>query len=170
MAEGENNLVTLEKDRRIRIYIKKGRKWKLDWTSPDKFGGTLNVVDIANDKQSGDIAKIIKFRSKLVRTDLDGDGLPELIVKMNEAGGVFGESSERIRHFKSGTVRSLSWDGVVLEENWRTKEMVGYIADVLVADTDGDGNSEVMILFVDKGRVPVDGGRSTIVSYIFSGK
>ncbi|VAV83470.1 hypothetical protein MNBD_DELTA01-1413 [hydrothermal vent metagenome] len=168
-AEGENNLVTLETDRRIRIYIKKGRKWKLDWTSPDRYGGTLNVIELAVGKQQGDIAKTVKFPSKFIRTDLDGDGLPELIVKKNDAGGVFGERSERVRHFKSGTIRSLSWDGVILEENWRTKEMVGYIADVLVDDTDGDGISEVMILFVDEGRVPVDGSRSTVVSYIFSG-
>ena len=168
-AEGENNLVTLEADRRIRIYIKKGRKWKADWTSPDKYGGSLNVVELLAGRQQGDVAEIVKLPSKLLRTDLDGDGLPELIIKKNEAGGVFGDRSERARHFKSGTVRSLSWDGVTLEENWRTKEMVGYISDVLVDDTDGDGTSEVMILFVDKGRVPVDGGRSTVVSYIFSG-
>ncbi len=168
-AEGKNNLVTLEADRRIRIYIKKGRKWKVDWTSPDKYGGTLNVVELGAGKQQGDIAKIVKLPSKLIRTDLDGDGLPELIIKKNDAGGVFGDSSERVRHFKSGTVRSLSWDGVILEENWRTKEMVGYIADILVDDTDGDGTSEVMILFVDGGRVPVDGSRSTVVSYVFSG-
>ncbi len=168
-AEGENNLVTLEADRRIRVYIKKGRKWKVDWTSSDKYGGTLNVVELNAGKQQGDIAEIVKLPSKLLRTDLDGDGLPELIIKKNDAGGVFGDRSERVRHFKSGTVRSLSWDGVILEENWRTKEMVGYIADVLVDDTDGDGISEVMILFVDGGRVPVDGGRSTVVSYIFSG-
>jgi len=168
-GEGENNLVTMEADRRIRIYIKKGRKWKVDWTSPDKYGGTLNVIELDTGKQQGDVAKVVKMRSKMLRTDLDGDGLPELIVKKNEAGGVFGDRSERVRQFKSGTVRSLSWDGVVLEENWRTKEMVGYIADVLIDDTDGDGISEVMILFVDGGRVPVGSGRSTVVSYIFSG-
>ncbi len=168
-AEGENNLVTLEGDRRIRIYVKKGRKWKLDWTSPDKYGGTLNVIELATDRQQGDIAKIVKFPSKFLRADLNGDGLPELIIKKNKAGGIFGDRSERVRQFKSGTVRSLSWDGVVLEENWRTKEMVGYIADILVDDTDGDGVNEVMILFVDGGMVPVDGGRSTVVSYIFSG-
>jgi len=169
-AEGENNLVTLEEDNRIRVYIKKGRKWKLDFTSPDKYGGTLNVIELAKGKEQGEEGKVVKLPSKLLRTDLDGDGLAELIVKKNDAGGVFGDRSERVRHFKSGTVRSLSWDGVVLDENWRTKEMVGYIADVLVDDTDGDGTKEVMILFVDAGRVPVDGGRSTVVSYIFSGK
>jgi len=168
-ADGENNLVTLEADRRIRIYIKKGRKWKVDWKSSDKYGGTLNVIELNAGRQQGDIAEIVKLPSKLLRTDLDGDGLPELIIKKNDAGGVFGDRSERVRHFKSGTVRSFSWDGVILEENWRTKEMVGYIADVLVDDTDGDGVSEVMILFVDGGRVPVDDGRSTVVSYIFSG-
>jgi hypothetical protein len=42
----------------------------------------------------------------------------------------------------------LSWDGKDFVENWRTREMMGYIGDCVVRDVDGDGSPELLLGFV----------------------
>ncbi len=166
-GDGENELVVLDSRRHLRVYVKKGKRWVEEWRSPDTYGGTLNIIDLAegNEQEPGGFVSI---QSRFLYADLDMDGMNELIIKKNVAGGIFGERSERVRSFKSGTVRGLSWDGVVLAEDWKTNELNGYVSDFLIEDTDGDGNKELLILFIGtKGLYQVE-DKTTLVSYKLS--
>ena len=82
--------------------------------------------------------------------DLDDDGFEEVILCHNY------EPLQLLRThriFTKSAIFSLSWDGVDFMENWRTREMKGYVSDYRVADVDHDGRPELLVGLVHKRGV-----------------
>jgi hypothetical protein len=69
-------------------------------------------------------------------------------VIVNKNHFAIGRMFERVRLYDKGEVYDLVWDGVMLAENWRTKEIPGYIADYQVEDYDNDGERELVVAMV----------------------
>jgi hypothetical protein len=61
----------------------------------------------------------------------------------------------------------LSWDGVGLGPNWKTRSITGYIQDITIGDFDNDGQDELVAALVMKeGKVILLGEpKSTIIAY-----
>ncbi|MEW6376649.1 MAG: hypothetical protein AB1502_12770, partial [Thermodesulfobacteriota bacterium] len=78
--------------------------------------------------------------------DLDGDGIPEVIINRNEfsTGTLF----KRVRVFETGEIYNLVWEENSLTTNWKTREIKGYIADYQVKDADNDGNEELVVAVI----------------------
>jgi hypothetical protein len=66
----------------------------------------------------------------------------------------------------TGAVVSLEWDntGEDLAENWRTRDLNGYVADFLLADLDKDGADEITLLVMEE----TEGVGSALKSYLLS--
>ncbi len=95
--------------------------------------------------------------ARLVLTDLDQDGRQEVVVVRNKDR--MGHMLQKMRLYYQGTIYSLAWNGLAMEEMWRTPKISGYISDYTVADVGNVGRpalvmavgQKVMKGFFDKG-------------------
>jgi TolB-like protein len=121
------------------------------WVSSDPYGRTANffLKDFKQEFPSTVDAPDprVWLPPRIVTVDLDEDGIEEIVVCNNyEPLKLLAQS----RFFTKSAVFSLSWDGVDFMENWRTREMKGYVADYQVKDVDGDGKPELLVGLVYK--------------------
>ncbi|MEJ5377046.1 MAG: FG-GAP-like repeat-containing protein [bacterium] len=132
----------------LKLYNAKGG---IVWVSSDPYGRTANffLKDFKQEFPSTVDAPDprVWLPPRIVTVDLDGDGIEEVVVCHNyEPLKLLANS----RFFTKSAVFSLSWDGVDFMENWRTREMKGYVADYQVKDVDGDGKPELLVGLVYK--------------------
>lgn len=151
-GDGIAELLSLDDRGYLHIY-KKGanEKWEEAAKSVDYFGGTLNYIRFGSDQPGVVEQEPISIEGRFFHADLNNDGKIEVVIKKNTPGGL-GRSAERASSYKSGEVVSLSWDEkafALVAENWRTKEIGGYVSDFFVEDFDGDGSPEVVLLVVE---------------------
>jgi TolB-like protein len=166
MTGGAAELATLDSRQYLTLYSPKneGRGWAQSYKSSDYYGGTLNLLKL-REAGGGPESAPISIEGRFFYADMDKDGKKELIIKKNTPGGL-GRSADVPASFKTGEIISLSWDAVggTTAENWRTKQVEGYISDFFIDDLDGDGNREVTMLVVT-GTEKLFG---TLKSYILS--
>ena len=84
--------------------------------------------------------------TRMVLSDLDGDGRAEVIVVRNldRMGGLLG----RMRMYYQGTIYSLYWNGMSMMENWRTPRIGGYVTDYTIADVGNVGRPALVLSIV----------------------
>lgn len=142
-------LVTLDDRQYLKVYEKNkdGKGWSAEYKSADYYGGTLNYIVRKEDRSGGTAPEPIPVEGRFFHVDRNGK--MELLIKKNTPGGL-GRSAKTPMSFKTGEIISLSWDkdGGTTAENWRTKQVEGYVADFVVDDLDGDGADEVTMLVV----------------------
>jgi TolB-like protein len=147
--EAKPDIISL--DQQDHLNVLSSDKGKVLWRSGDKFGGTSNFYDSTKKKDP-------KFRpneapplrvyipARILVRDLDGDGVPEVIVNKNEfASGTF---LERVRVYDKAEIANLIWDESALTTNWKTREIKGYVADYQIRDVDNDGEEELVVAVV----------------------
>ncbi len=164
---GDGSAVTVVLGERgyLNLYRKdeKGR-WKRFWKSPQYYGGSLNAVEFKEDVPQAGETGFVLIEKGPVWTDLDGDGMAELLLRRNEAP-TLSRIFKRIRSFKSGSIVDLAWDGASLSELWRTKDISGYVSDFRITDLDGDGKKELFILVVEGAGKLFGKEKSYVLSY-----
>lgn len=99
-------------------------KWERFWRSSDTYGGTLSYMDYGG----GDFYESIHSSFYFDNTK------KELLLKVNDVGGVFGSFSKKAKTFKESSVTSLSWNGVSFSQNWKSVNVEGFLADFKVID------------------------------------
>jgi TolB-like protein len=142
-----------------------------EWTSSERYGGSVDFLELqptgymTTVGREEDMGKLRLYLPKRIFVqDLDGNGKQEVIVVQNHS--LTGRLLGRVRHFNSGTIMSLSWDGLGLAENWRTRKISGYVSDYAVGDFDNDNNNELIAVVVASKGIPVlEKAKSAIISY-----
>lgn len=123
------------------------------WKSSDRYGGTNNFYDTTKKKvepyrpQDSPPFRVYIPGRILVR-DMDGDGIPEVIVNKNEFKT--GVLIERLRSYEKGEIQNLIWEENGLVMNWRTREIKGYIADYQIKDPGNIGEDELVVAIVSQ--------------------
>lgn len=56
-----------------------------------------------------------------------------------------GDFFKRQKYFNKGEVQSLIWTGAMFMENWKSREISGYLADFQIQDLDGDQKKELIV-------------------------
>lgn len=168
-GSGSSELISLDDRDYIKIYKGSEGKWTDPWKSKDYYGGTLNYIEDSNDGPGLSEKPLIAVKGRFYHTDMNRDGRPELIIKRNVPGGL-GRSAERPGSYVSGLIMSLTWDkvGEDLVEDWKTREVKGYIADFIIDDLDGSGDSEIAMLIVEGTEYLMDTPKSYILFHKFS--
>jgi len=121
------------------------------WKSSDRYGGSINSYDTTKKKpEAFRPQEAPSFRvyipGRILVRDLDGDGIPEIIVNKNEfkTGTLF----ERLRSFEKGEIQNLIWEENGLVTNWKTRELKGYIADYQIKDAENSGEEQLVVAVV----------------------
>lgn len=148
-GKGEKALAAIDDSGRLVVYRKddKGR-WDRSWKSDDHFGGTLNHIEFFDYRSGVSQQPPVPVDGGIIRMEAVRDGKPELIVKRGVPGGL-GRWADKPGSYKSGNVISLSWDGSELKENWRTKDIKGYLADFVIDSVTKDGGPEILMVVVE---------------------
>ena len=157
-GQGKPDVVTLDELDRLRIRSIDG---KFDWRSRARYGGTATFYDTLKKKEDAfrpyeAPAYLVYVPGRILIRDLDGDGVPEVVINRNEFS--IGTFFKRGRSFDMGEVYDLVWDENTLTANWKTREIRGYIADYQVKDADNNGEVELVV-----GAVEPEGSKSTII-------
>ena len=160
LNNGGEMFLAFNEDDYLQILTGSGSK---EWKSDEHYGGSVNYLDI--ESRSGESEKDRLFLpQRIFMKDLDRDGKKEVIVVQNHAGSsrVF----KRYRNFNSSQIVSLSWNGLGLALNWKTRKIHGYVSDFVIGDFDNDGQKELVAAVVmERGASFVAKAKSAIISY-----
>ncbi len=144
-GKGKPEVILLNETERLDLLSEDG---KPVWKGRDRFGGTSNFYDtrkkIDTDWGAKDkISMRVYVPGRILTKDLDGDGLPEVIVNKNILSS--GIAFDKVRVFEKGEIHDLVWEDDYLTTNWKTREIRGYIADYQIKDVDNDGEEELVV-------------------------
>jgi TolB-like protein len=163
-GKGKPEIISFDQTNKLTIVSEDG---KTQWRSRDSFGGSSAFYDTRKKKADG-------FRpqdappwrtyipGRILVKDLDGVGIPQLIVNKNEFAT--GQLFERIRSYEKGEIFNLVWEEDRLIPNWKTREIDGYIADFQVKDADNDGEVELVVAVVSPPAPITDEGILTALT------
>ena len=143
-GDGKEEIIQFDYSDHLKVLSMNGKD--LLYKSSSKYGGSNNFFDRESVPAFSDkeyVGTRVFIPGRILVLDLDGDGRVEIIVNKNQF--TTGRLFDRIRPYDRGEVYNLIWDGLMLAENWRTKEIPGYIADYQVKDFDNDGKSELVV-------------------------
>ena len=132
-------------------------------TSSDGYGGNMLAVNLPVSEPGG-LPPIRYLPLRLIINDLNGDGQNELVVVKNKE--LTGKHLERFRNFTKAQIVGLSWDGTGMAEVWQTRELTGRVADYAVADLEGDGRQDLVLILVSKeGKIVATNPKANIIAY-----
>jgi TolB-like protein len=165
---GSDNVVAFNSQDVIKILTAQG---STQWKSSERYGGSMDFLELqptgrmTTEGRDADLGKLRLYLPKRIfLQDLDGNGKQEVIVVQNHS--LTGRVLERVRHFTRGEILSMSWDGLGLAENWRTRKLSGYISDYAISDFDNDGENELVAVVVASKGIPIfSKAKSAIISY-----
>lgn len=146
--DGVEEYLVFDKADHLKLFNARGG---MVWVSQDPFGRTGNYFLKDFDREIAPNEEPMSQRTwlpaRILTVDLDEDGFEEVILCHNyEPISLLSQ----IRIFTKSAIFSLSWDGLDFMENWRTREMKGYVADYQVKDVDHDGKPELLVGLVYK--------------------
>lgn len=168
---GKDRVIALNQDDYLCIYEPTEKPlWQLQtfggnasllWKSHENFGGS-NIYVENNQSSIEDYEKKTFINLRILTYDTDKDGKREVVIVKNisSAARLF----QNVKLFNAAEVYNLSWDGLGLLENWRTRKINGYVADYQFKDIDNDGENEVVLALV-LSTGPSLTGRSVVVAY-----
>ena len=143
--KGKPEIIALDRLEYLTILSEDG---KTQWRSGDYFGGTNNYYETLkkmdpNYRPGTNIPYRVYIPGRIIVKDLDGEGVPHVIVNRNQFST--GRTFEKVRIYEKGEIHDLIWEEDGLTTNWKTREIKGYIADYQVKDVDNDGHEELVV-------------------------
>ncbi len=122
--------------------------------SPDHFGGSETRFELATEN-SGDLVQFYFVPLRVVVRN------GEILVPQNEGQRM----TQRWRSYKKSRLVSLKWNGLSLDESWRTSDQSGQTADFGAADIDNDGQQELIVAVKFSRKGLLSRAKSALVVY-----
>ena len=135
------------------------------WKSDRIFATTTGRLEgKVNDRRFNDVENVFLPCSIQV-TDLNGDGIPEIVVTRNiDNPSRFLPDS--MKYYDKGEVVSLSWDNAGMVENWKTREIAGMVTALRVADMENTGKAQLVLSVVSaRDLLKLTNPKSTVLGY-----
>ena len=133
------------------------------WKSEENFGGSNTYIEAKTmDRITQDYERYTYINSRIITYDMNKTGKRDIYLVKNISSS--GRVLQNIKLFTSAEIYNLTWDGLGMLENWRTKKINGYVADYQFKDIDNDGENEIVLALVLSTGVSIR-DRSVIVSY-----
>jgi TolB-like protein len=137
------------------------------WKSDERFGGSDKFFEKdfegVQDSETDVRKEKIYLSHRVLTADLDQDGKTEFIVGRNMSAT--GRFLKELKFYNKSEIYNLTWSGISLEENWRTKKIDGYLIDYQVKDADNDGEDELVVAVLLKYDIMEIKVKSVILIY-----
>jgi TolB-like protein len=132
---GKDRVIALNQDDYLCIYEPTEKPlWQLQtfggsdsllWKSDENFGGSNIYVENSQAYEDSDKKTFINLRILTYDTNKDGKREVVIVKNISSAARLF----QNVKLFTAAEVYNLSWDGLGLLENWRTRRINGYVAN-----------------------------------------
>ena len=144
----------------FRIFNASGKE---EWKGAKQYGGgTLYLATPQSSPGEGEGRRYLPMRIRVM--DINTDGKTEAIAVKNTE--VAGRHLERFRKFTNSQIEALSWNGLGLITNWKTREITGFIRDFVVGDFDHDGRDELIAAVISQeGTLVGTTPKSAVIAY-----
>ncbi len=155
-TDGSPEYLYLNPNNRLMVVTEKG---KVVYSSSESYGGSINMVGEIGDKDllsspNMNIEKsMVYIPARMVVTSVLDRRKREIIINKNK--GAFTNFLERYKSYTSGEIFSLSWDGAVMKENWRTQTINDYVANYGVADFKNNSQQQLVVGVVQSSGFPI---------------
>ena len=136
-GDGKSEVVAVDDYFKLRVYDLGGN---MKYKSSDRFcgtnryiGGKPDMMPTSNPRTDDEADGIgekfpeIPVPSPILITDIDSDGLDDVVVNRNPS--TMAAAMPRLAQFTHGTMVGLKWNGIAMEELWRTRRIDGYVVD-----------------------------------------
>jgi hypothetical protein len=153
-------------EKRIDKILSIGGSTELIWKSDEAFGGSNNFFDLTQAQASSTIPAGEQVKPyvniRILAYDINNNGKKDFIVvkSISTVGRIF----HNLKLFSTSEICDLEWNGLGLEEVWKTKKIQGYIADYQIKDIDNDGKPDVVLALVLSYDMNIN-KKSVIVAY-----
>lgn len=139
-GSGKPMLALITLNYSMRIFTSGGDE---TWTSSEAYAATGKYVELDALAGRGPDSIWYYLPARMIITDLAKEGRHEVVVVRNEdrAGGMLA----KMRMFFQGTIYSLFWNGMAMEENWHTPNISGSLTDYAVADVGNLGRPALVM-------------------------
>jgi TolB-like protein len=142
---GKPDLIVLDPFDRLSIMSQDG---KVAWRSTEEYGGSNIFYETKKKKAEAYRPQEappwrVYIPGRIVVRDVDGDGVPEVLINRNAFS--MGKLFERLRIPEGGQVHNLVWEEYGLQTNWKTRNIQGYVSDFQVKDADNDGIPDLLV-------------------------
>lgn len=179
-GDGQKDLVALDESFKLQVIRGGSTVWKSEERfcgtkrylggSPDMMPNTsLNSDDVVDGV--GELYKQTYVPSRILVSDVDQDGVDDVILNRNSDS--LAVMTPRSRQYTSGTLVGLKWNGLGLEEMWRTRKIDSYVVDYQVkshAEKLAQGETDELFIGLVLNAGTFDsllGDQSTVVIYPF---
>ncbi|MEJ2641374.1 MAG: hypothetical protein P8010_17545 [Desulfosarcinaceae bacterium] len=169
LPDGTRTIAALTPGKKLSLYNNPKDRF---WSGDISYGGSSVYLDDSQTlenrskqlKQIGEeTLKRYYLHPRMLMTDLDGDGIQELLIVQNHdaAKGIF----RRSRILNRGHVVCLQWKPLGPVTKWETPQVSGHITDMALVDTRGDGPRELIYAVVERETKGLDTHRSYLVTH-----
>jgi TolB-like protein len=154
----EETVVAYKQDDRLLVFDPAGEEL---WTGVERHGGSMLFYS-GPQEQRGEVENRLYFPMR-TRVMQGKDKTTEVIaVKNFELTGMKLE----FRNFTEAQIESLSWTGLGLAPDWKTRKITGQIRDFALGDFDNDGTIELVAAVIQKqGAVAFTIPKSVLIAY-----
>ena len=119
------------------------KQGKIVWSGNKKLGGTNNAIRTGEPPGKGDLPPRVSFNSRLVITDIDGDGRQEVLAVKNIP---LIEQTQDFKVYKKAKLTAFTIEGANLVPAWTTKELSYCITDI-------QAESGTLYVAAQKGKI-----------------
>ncbi len=158
VEENQETAVAFKPDDRIELFDESGKEI---WTSAEYYGGSMLFYNLPK-TEVGDIEVRLYFPARLVIRKNKTTSSEVITVRNHDMTS----GKLDFRKFTQSHIESLSWNGLGLTPNWKTRQITGYISDFAVGDFDNDGSLElVAAVILKEGSIAFTKPKSTLIVY-----
>jgi TolB-like protein len=180
--DGDDKQEVVALDESFKLQVIRGGS--VSWKSEERFGGTKRYVGgeprmmpgtspsrNAEVDGAGERYKETYIPSRILIADVDSDGADDIILNLNPS--TLTTVMPRLIQYMSGTMVGLKWNGLGLEEMWRTRKIDGYVVDYQVKSrnmklTEGEEDELFIGVVLNSGTFEaLTSDESTVVIYPF---
>ncbi|MCL7486962.1 MAG: FG-GAP-like repeat-containing protein [Desulfobulbaceae bacterium] len=179
-GDGRHEIVAVDDSFKLRV-IQNGTT---TWKSEERFGGTKRFIggepamETGKNPMKNDLVDAVGERfkeffipSRILVSDVDRDGVDDIILNRNP--DTITTVAPRMIQYPNGTLVGLKWNGIGLEEMWRTRKIDGYVINYqvksLAMSSEDITDDELFIgLMLNTGSYnPFSSDQATVVIYPF---
>lgn len=153
VGEARPLVVALDSENRLRVYSQE----TLIWQSRERYGG-IDTVLVESTPDAYSSQQRVSIPGRIFATDIDGDGIEEIIVARGGEKTIFGS----VTKFE---IHSLQWTGARLEQYLAIREEPGAVLDLRLAPRNGEGIRIDALVRTAGGLLSSQGSRLMTYSY-----